>query len=79
MTTITKSSIETSPAVQPAPRATPRLEVIPGKGPRRTAEKWFFGLMIVSVCVFSVAFATFVLRPAVATTTSTSTWGLDGP
>jgi len=79
MTTMTRSSIGASPPVEPARTALPHLEVVHGKGPRRTAEKWFLALMITSLCVFSVALATFVLRPAIVTTSSTSTWNQDGP
>jgi len=80
MTTITRNPVvEASPAVETVRRAAPKLEVVPGKGPRRTTEKWFLGLMLASVCLFTIALATYVLRPAITTTSSTSTWNQDGP
>ena len=82
MTTITKGPLVVAPpSAEPARRMAPKLELIPGKSPRRTAEKWFLGLMISAVCLFTVAFLTFVLQPAATTavSSSTSTWNQDGP
>ncbi len=80
MTTITRNpAVEVSPSIAPVRRAAPQLEVVHGTSPRRAVEKWFLGLMVVSFCVFGIALATYVLRPAISTTSSTSTWNQDGP
>ena len=82
MTTITHGPlVQAPPAVVPSRRSAPKLEIVPGKSPRRTAEKWFLGLMVTAMCLFTVALLTFVLRPAATTavSSSTSSWNQDGP
>jgi hypothetical protein len=53
-------------------RDKPRLVAIDGKPSRGLREKILLAVMVASFSVFVVAFATYIVRPAVTTVTSTS-------
>jgi hypothetical protein len=56
-------------------RDKPRLVAVQPKSGRGVRDKIFLAIMVASFSVFVVAFATYVVRPAVTTVTSSSETG----
>ena len=62
--------IEAAPSTEL--RESPRLVAVQPKSGRSTIEKLFLAIMVASLSIFAVAFATQVLDPAVQVATSSA-------